>query len=170
MKYTFIIALIFTVATSLNAQTLEKVKDRTGRTMLKGFVSDSLLATDTTNFAWFKEQAAPYEPAEKIIKSFSNKKDSVAFFAFFGTWCPDSHYVIPRFFKIIDKAGLNKKQVSLFALDRTKKDANHFAENFNISHVPTIIVLKNGKETGRVVEYGPSGRFDEELAAILDAL
>jgi hypothetical protein len=36
-----------------------------------------------------------------------------------------------------------------------------------VQHVPTIIILKNGKETGRVVEYGVTGKFDEELAKAL---
>ncbi len=37
-----------------------------------------------------------------------------------------------------------------------------------ITNVPTIIVLKNGKEVGRVVEYGASGKWDEELASLLN--
>ena len=33
--------------------------------------------------------------------------------------------------------------------------------------VPTIIVMKNGREIGRVVEYGKYGSFDKELGEIL---
>jgi len=33
--------------------------------------------------------------------------------------------------------------------------------------VPTIIVLKDGKEIGRVVEYGKTGMFDKELGEII---
>jgi hypothetical protein len=33
--------------------------------------------------------------------------------------------------------------------------------------VPTIIVLKQGKELGRVVEYGKYGVFDKELGEII---
>jgi hypothetical protein len=35
--------------------------------------------------------------------------------------------------------------------------------------VPTIIVYKNGKELGRVVEYGKYGVFDKELAEIINS-
>jgi hypothetical protein len=34
--------------------------------------------------------------------------------------------------------------------------------------VPTIIVLKDGKELGRVVEYGNTGKWDRELADIIN--
>lgn len=154
----------------LHAQQLEVTKDRTGRKLLKGFVSDSLLRADSASFTWFLEHEKAYVPAPKIVGSFRQQKDSVTFMIFMGTWCADSHYVIPRFFKIAELAGVPSDKMTMFALDRTKKDAAHFATNFSIAHVPTIIILKNGKEAGRVVEYGPQGRFDEALAAILDQL
>lgn len=169
MKYFFslLLAISFSFA---NAQSFESVKDRTGKQLLKGFVTDSILLADTLNFGWFAEHERVYTPAEKIIKVFAENKSDVSFMVFFGTWCADSHYVIPRFYKIIELSGFDKKRISLFALDRTKKDAAHFSQNFGIAHVPTIIVLKSGKEIGRVVEYGTTGRFDEELAAIVAAV
>ncbi len=149
------------------AQTYETVKDRTGKKLLKGFVTDSLLKADPAEFKWFAENESVYKPAEAVVNSFIAQKDSVTFMIFFGTWCPDSHYVVPRFYKILEVAGIDKSRVTLFGLDRTKKDAAHFAANFNIQHVPTIIILKEGKEMGRVVEYGVTGKFDEELAKVL---
>lgn len=150
------------------AQTYEEIKDRTGKKLLKGFVTDSILKADTDEFKWFAENENIYKPAEVVLNSFTAQKDSVTFMVFFGTWCPDSHYVIPRFYKIVEQAGIDKKRVTLFALDRTKKDEAHFATNFNVLHVPTIIILKEGKEIGRVVEYGATGKFDEELAKVLN--
>jgi hypothetical protein len=38
---------------------------------------------------------------------------------------------------------------------------------FKITNVPTIIVMKDGKEIGRVVEYGKTGKWDVELAELL---
>ncbi len=155
------------VLNQTEAQTYETVKDRTGKKLLKGFVTDSLLKADPAEFKWFAENESVYNPAETVLNSFVAQKDSVSFMVFFGTWCPDSHYVVPRFYKILEQAGIDKKKVTLFGLDRTKKDAAHLATNFNIQHVPTIIILKAGKEIGRVVEYGVTGKFDEELAKVL---
>ncbi len=168
MKYFFSALLILSIGFA-NAQLFESVKDRTGKQLLKGFVSDSILKADTLNFGWFGEHERQYTPPENILKTFAARKNDLRFMVFFGTWCADSHYIIPRFYKIIGLSGIDKKRISLFALDRTKKDAAHFAEAFDIGHVPTIIVLQKGKELGRVVEYGTSGKFDEELAAIIAA-
>jgi hypothetical protein len=52
-------------------------------------------------------------------------------------------------------------------VDRSKKTIQHLSEAFNILNVPTIIVLKDGKEIGRVVEYGKTGMFDKELGEII---
>lgn len=169
MKKFVLLSLLHMILLTAQAQHYETVKDRTGKDLLKGFVTDSLLRADSAGFKWFAENERVFEPAEPIVTSFTAKKDSVTFMVFFGTWCPDSHYVVPRFYKILEKAGIHTNHVTLFALDRTKKDAAHFANNFNVQHVPTIIILREGKEIGRVVEYGVTGKFDEELAKILNS-
>lgn len=166
MKY-FISLLFIAFLGNAHAQSFESVKDRTGKQLLKGFVTDSILLADTVNFSWFPDHQKAYSPAENIVKTFSENKNELRFMVFFGTWCTDSHYIIPRFYKIIEQSGIDKNKISLFALDRTKKDAAHFAENFAVAHVPTIIILQQGKELGRLVEYGTSGKFDEELAGII---
>jgi hypothetical protein len=35
--------------------------------------------------------------------------------------------------------------------------------------VPTIMIMKDGKELGRVVEYGKYGMFDKEMGDIIMA-
>ncbi|WP_346235953.1 thioredoxin family protein [Niabella insulamsoli] len=167
MKFFFLL-LLTTCSICSTAQQFETTKDRTGRKMLKGFVTDSVLRADSAAFKWYVDNEKVYVPADSIINKFSAQDSSVSFMVFFGTWCPDSHYVIPRFYKITHQANIDPRRITLFALDRTKNDAAHFAANFNVQHVPTIIILKNGKEMGRVVEYGKSGRFDEELAAVFN--
>lgn len=134
--------------------------------MYTGFISDSLLKTDTA-FNWFAKAQTAYKQKEAVVKTFAANKDSVNFMVFVGTWCPDSHYVIPRFYSILDTIGFNKNKVTMVAVDRTKKDKNNLTTVLNVTNVPTIIVYKKGKELGRVVEYGETGRFDEELAALL---
>jgi hypothetical protein len=37
----------------------------------------------------------------------------------------------------------------------------------NIINVPTIIVMKKGRELGRVIEYGKTGKWEKELADII---
>jgi hypothetical protein len=55
-------------------------------------------------------------------------------------------------------------------VDRDKKTLSHLSEAMNVTKVPTIIVMRNGKEEGRVVEFGKFGLFDLDLGAILKGL
>ena len=57
--------------------------------------------------------------------------------------------------------------ITLFGVNREKNSLGNIAKAFNITNVPTIIVMQDGKEVGRVVEYGKTGKWDKELAAIL---
>ena len=97
------------------------------------------------------------------------KKDSsVQFIAFIGTWCHDSHSVLPKLYALLDSAGFPISHLTLIGTDRKKQTLGHLAEALHVTGIPTIIVLKNGKELGRVVEYGKYGIFDMELADILE--
>jgi hypothetical protein len=87
-----------------------------------------------------------------------------------GTWCEDSHFIIPKFYALTDAAGFSQDRISLIGVDRNKKTLSHLTEALNVINVPTIIVLKNGKEAGRVVEYGKYGMFDKELGEIINSL
>ncbi|SDC82337.1 thioredoxin family protein [Niabella drilacis] len=144
------------------------VDDHNGKQekMYRGHITDSLLKADTA-FKWFEEGEKIYEPRPEVVKTVKKNRTQIWFKVFMGTWCPDSHYVIPRFYKILEEAGFDKGRVSLLAVDRSKKDKTKLAENLNVTRVPTIIVYHYDTELGRVVEYGETGRFDTELADII---
>ncbi|HYK56211.1 MAG TPA: thioredoxin family protein, partial [Flavisolibacter sp.] len=61
----------------------------------------------------------------------------------------------------------SQDRVVLLGVDHNKKTIEHLAEAFGVTNVPTFIVMKNGKEIGRVVEYGKYGMFDKELGEII---
>ncbi len=166
MKCFFIAASLGLMAITANAQCLQTVNNSDGSKMLTGFITDSLLKTDSA-FNWYNKAYKPYQPKANVVKIFASHKDSISLIVFMGTWCEDSHFVIPRFYKILDSAGFNKRHVTMIAVDKSKQDTHHLSGTMHITHVPTIILFKSGKELGRVVEYGETGRYDEELAAII---
>ncbi|HNO55358.1 MAG TPA: thioredoxin family protein, partial [Chitinophagaceae bacterium] len=96
--------------------------------------------------------------------------DSIQLLVFMGTWCEDSHFVIPKFFALTDAAGFPQNRITLIGVDRNKKTLSHLSEALNMDKVPTIIVMKHGKEMGRVVEYGKFGLYDLDLGEILKAI
>jgi len=170
MKKIFSFAIVILIAsTGLFAQTqFEVLPDKDNGKILKGIISVDILEKDPA-FKWFAEGQKAYTPDENAITGFKKKGDSVQLLVFMGTWCEDSHFVIPKLFFLLDKAGFSRDHTTLIATDRNKKTISHLTEALNITNVPTIIVMKNGKEAGRVVEYG-SGLFDRDLGKIVNSL
>lgn len=140
--------------------------ERPNEKTLKGILSRQLLTTDTS-FRWYADAQKIYTPPPVAVDAFRQKKDSVQLLVFMGTWCEDSHFIIPRLFKLIDAAGFPDERITLIGVDRNKKTLSHLTEALGVTNVPTIIVTKKGKEIGRVVEYGSTGSFDKELAEII---
>lgn len=140
--------------------------ERPNEKTLKGILSRELLTGDSS-FTWYADAQKIYNPPAAAIEALRKNKDSVQLIVFMGTWCEDSHFVIPRLFKLTDAAGFPSDRITLIGVDRNKKTLSHLCEALNVTNVPTIIVMKKGKETGRVVEYGSSGLYDKDLGEIL---
>ncbi len=157
-------ALIYFVSAS--AQTAEIIVENDGTKILKGFINRRQLETDTA-FNWFAENKKGYTPYASALQGAKANKDSVHFLVFGGTWCSDTKFILPKFFTLVDAAGFSADKVTIVGVDRSKKTVHHLSEAFGVVNVPTIIVLKDGKEIGRVVEYGKSGMFDKDLGEIL---
>lgn len=143
--------------------------ERPNEKTLKGLISREDLLADTS-FHWYAENLKGYKPNQAALEGFKNHKDSIQLIAFMGTWCEDSHHVIPKFYSLLDLAEVSPDRVTLIGVDRNKKTLSHLSEALHVDKVPTIIVLKNGKELGRVIEFGKYGLFDMELGEILKAL
>ena len=163
--------LVFTTVSfflfySVYAQAPEVSRDNEGAKVLKGFVSKQELANDTA-FKWFGENQKGYTPYATALQALIANKDSVSFLVFGGTWCHDTQFILPKFYSLTEAAGLGQNKITLLGVDPSKKTIQHLSEAFNILNVPTIIVLKGGKEIGRVIEYGKTGMFDKELGEII---
>ena len=172
MKNLFFACIILFIANFSKAQSQYIVlKDSTenGAKMLKGIISKTDITTDTAFMPWYVESQRIYpRPDTAAVAAFKNNIDKISFIIFGGTWCDDTHFVLPKFYKIQEASAFPENRITLFAVDRNKKTIGNIAQAMNIINVPTIIVMKNGKEVGRVVEYGKTGKWDDELAAIIN--
>ena len=169
MKKIFIATALIIASVTAFAQTQYEIsRDKNGSKVLKGLISRDLLETDTA-FQWYFPNKNAYSPNADAVSAIKKNSDSIQFVVFMGTWCEDSHSVVPKFFGLLDAAGFSKDRVTLIGVDRNKRTLSHLAEALNVVNVPTIITMKNGVEIGRVVEYGKSGMFDKDLAEIINA-
>ena len=156
---------------SANAQTpFTTTIDNEKVTILNGIVQKSDIAANAAFTSWYSGNQTNYKIDTSITNAMANAKDKVQYVVFGGTWCEDTQFILPKFFKLQEQSGLSESNISLYAVDRNKKTLGNIADAFKIINVPTIIVMKDGKEVGRVVEYGKTGKWDTELAQLLKSL
>jgi thiol-disulfide isomerase/thioredoxin len=135
--------------------------------VLRGIINKYLIQNDT-GYKWYATNQKLYKPDTAILTTFEKNRSKLQFVLFGGTWCDDTQYILPQFFKIQELSGVPDSSITFFGVNRAKKSLSNISDAFGITNVPTIIVMKNGKEAGRVVEYGKTGKWDKELAAIIN--
>jgi len=135
--------------------------------ILRGIINKYLIQNDSS-YNWYNSSSGSYRPDTATLSAFEKAKDKVQFVIFGGTWCEDTQFILPKFFKLQEMSGVKDNAITFFGVNRAKKSLASIADAFNIINVPTIIVMKDGKELGRVVEYGTTGKWDKELADILN--
>jgi thiol-disulfide isomerase/thioredoxin len=169
MKKILFAVIATTLFTTVYAQTpYTSVKDEKHPegVVLNGIISKYILENDPV-FNWYASSRSSYTPPTEVLNAMESAKSRVQFLIFGGTWCEDTQFILPKFFKLQELSGFPDASISFFGVNRAKKTLGNVAEVFKIVNVPTIIVMKDGKETGRVVEYGKTGKWDVELAEFL---
>lgn len=114
----------------------------------------------------FNESVSNYKPKSSFIKALRKNLGQYELKVFLGTWCPDSHVVLPELYKILLLAAYPADRLSLIALDRDKHANANKETAYKIVWVPTIIVLKDGKEIGRITEM-PQKSVEKDLLKII---
>lgn len=165
-RFTPLIALLFVSAVAYAQHSYEVLVERPNEKSYKGTVSKEIIQADTS-FKWWAMNQNGYKPNAMALEGLQKGKDSLQLLVFMGTWCEDSQYIIPKLFALTEAAGFSNDRITMIGVDRNKKTYGHLTDALNVINVPTIMVMKNGKELGRVVEYGKYGMFDKELGEII---
>lgn len=107
-----------------------------------------------------------YEPAAPALKKI-NEAGELEFVTFHGPWCKDCQYSIPVFNRIMTYVTNDKIKVTVATVDKeTRKDNAGLCEKYDIKKVPSWVILRGGKEIGRIIENFTTS-FDEDVAAML---
>ena len=85
---------------------------------------------------------------------------------FLGTWCDDSHYLIPRLERVLQMINYPQSKLTMYGVDRAKTAKNGEEIKYGVTLVPTIILFKDGKEVGRITETVKK-TIEEDLASII---
>jgi thiol-disulfide isomerase/thioredoxin len=165
-----LISFIFiSYSLAVNAQSgFATFKDSaTGQTIFQGIISEEILRNEAS-FKWMNVNLSNDQPDSVAVKLISKHKDSLHLLVFLGTWCEDSQQIIPKLFKLLHIANFPNNKISIIGVDRQKKTLGNLSEGFNVSRVPTIIILKKGEQIGRIIEYGKYGNIEKDLVEILN--
>jgi thiol-disulfide isomerase/thioredoxin len=117
-------------------------------------------------FDWFKAGAAGYKPDAAAVAYLKKALPPYQLIVFMGTWCDDSHNLVPKLYKVLQQASYPMGQYTMFGVDRKKTTKNSEHLKYKITLVPTIIVLKDHKEIGRITEVIDKS-VEEDLAKIV---
>lgn len=139
-------------------------KDKDGSKMLVGTSTRARL--DDPAFPWFRKGYDAYKPAAAPLKIIKGQAPALHIEVFGGTWCDDTHDLLPKFYKVVDAVKISDSQITLHLVNRDKKTKDGTSEKYKIVNVPTYIVIKDGKEIGRIVESVKTS-VEADLAAIL---
>jgi thiol-disulfide isomerase/thioredoxin len=166
----FLLLTIYIIPHTALAQTtlplFQEVPDEEEKKYLLGFVTKKQIAGDST-FAWYQQNLKYFKPQKAQIEVIKEKAYDFQLILFTGTWCHDSQQIIPKYFSLLEAAEFPDHRMLIIAVDRQKNAPANMQRQFNVVNVPTLIIMKDGKEVGRIEEFGATGLPESELVAIV---
>jgi len=134
-----------------------------GSKMLIGKINEQGLTQDA--FPWFKETVIKDDPDFAVVEELKNHIQDYDIEVFMGTWCEDSQREVPHLFTILTIAEYDVRRIEMYAVSHDKTTPSGAEKGKNIEYVPTIILSKDGKELGRIVE-STQESLEKDLLAI----
>lgn len=120
----------------------------------------------SNNHTWFNKNYSEYQYDSASVQKLKNLPSDYHIIVVGGTWCPDTHLQLPRFYKVIDDAGFPRERIKLYFVDHQLKDSEMVSKKYKIKKVPTFILMKGQKEKARIVEK-PKVSIEKDLVKVV---
>jgi len=167
MKTRLLILLGMALVQGAMAQDFVREIDRkTGKVLLRGKIHFSDIQKEST-CSWFNQGADAYQPKPAVIEALKKIAEPYHFVVFAGTWCGDTKDLLPRFYKVLREAGIDQHTVELYGVNRHKEALNIEHSLYNLTNIPTIIIMHQAHEVGRIIESVDSS-IEESLLQIME--
>ena len=155
MLFVFCLALGYASTTSLSAQPVQ----------LLGLLTEAEVMSHSNIYEIYADRYAPNEDAIEYLGAY---RDSLSIYVFLGDWCKESTKYIPQLIKVFQLYDNDFITVSYVAVNASKKQPEIFLNMFDIEYIPSVVVLKNEIELGRIEEK-PHTLIETDLVRILKA-
>jgi thiol-disulfide isomerase/thioredoxin len=103
-------------------------------------------------YSWFNTEYDQYIPVQSVVDSLLKFAPNLKIMTVLGTWCSDSHELVPAFYKVASLLKLSPQQIEMIAVDRKKNCPAPDIRSLNIEYVPTFFVFYKGELKGKIVE------------------
>lgn len=133
----------------------------------QGLAGDVELAELWRTAPVWRRLAAAYEPDPSAVAALAAIDREVELRIVFGTWCGDSKHYVPELLKAVEAAHNPRIRLRLTSIRRGFTEPLDFVRDERITNVPTVLVIEDGREAGRVVETPAAETIEADLAAIL---
>jgi thiol-disulfide isomerase/thioredoxin len=152
MRIIFLALLMIMSTYSFSQEVYDVSKDeKTGFLVYKGPLTFRDLTFEDNFKPWMKE-TRHYKPDTTAMKYLKANLNKFKLVVFLGTWCDDSHNMIPKLYNVLQAAGYPMGQLMMYGVDREKKTKDDVQLLYGIKNVPTVIVYSSNKEVGRITE------------------
>jgi len=169
MKKTYLASIILLLLTiTCYSQDINKVEysERAGNMILIGECNRDAFTMEPF-LEWYDMEYEEYTPDQIIIEKLKKDINNVSRIKIvMGSWCSDSQREVPRFYRIMDEAGIPDEKVELISVNRDKMIPGIDISALKIERVPTFIIYDGIKELGRIIE-SPVETLEEDLLRIL---
>ena len=158
--------LLLVLSTGLSAQHKNRVvvDEKLQKEVLIGPCDRKGLESEIFN-EYFQSEYEAYHIDRNAVEQIKDLKKGVEVLTVMGTWCHDSKMQVPRFYKIMDEAGIRESKLKLIAVDRAKTAGDTDISGLDVERVPTFIFYKKGREIGRIVE-SPTSSLEKDILLI----
>ncbi len=166
MKQIILVLLSFLSIKSMMAQDFVREEDKkTGKVLLRGKITFDNIINETT-CKWFDTGVKAYQPNRSAVDELSKISGDYRFVVFAGTWCGDTKDLLPKFYKVLVESGFDMRAIEMYGVNRNKEALNIETTLYGIKNIPTIIVMHQFREVGRIVE-SVNTSIEEELDAMI---
>ncbi len=135
------------------------VMSQTNDTILEGKIN----RTQLEDYTWYRNGYYAYKPYPSVLEKLLNYP-KCSLLVILGTWCSDSHELVPQLMKVADHVGWEK--IECIGVNTKKECSTIDLSPFGIEYVPVVMVYYNNKAIGKIVETTQK-TIEEDLLEIL---
>lgn len=146
---------------------VRELDKKTDKPLLRGQLTFDDIQNEST-CAWLPRGTKSYEPNEDVISKLSSLLPNYKLVAFIGTWCEDTQNLLPAFYKTLLATNFDFNALSMYGVNREKMALNAEHKIYNISRVPTFIIMDRFREVGRITE-SITYSIEEDLLDLIEA-